>query len=173
MTLNLEITVEDLAEWHEYYQRHSRFTRRTYLLSFVWGPIIGVILAAVARLSDFRTILATVVVTTILLSLYRTLMFPVRLRNIIKAVLNEGSHRAAAGPKTLSLGPDAIKEVGDYSQTAYKWTALEKVERNGNYLYLLMRGGGCFIVPKRCFSDVSQEADFMRRIEQGRASGSA
>lgn len=131
MTLNLEITVEDLAEWHEYYQRHSRVTRRTYLLSFVWGPIIGVILAAVARLSDLRTILATVVVTTVLLSLYRTLMFPVRLRSIINAVLNEGSHRAAAGPKTLSLGPDAIKEVGEYSEARTSGPRLKRSSVTG------------------------------------------
>ena len=82
-------------------------------------------------------------------------------RLLLRGMYQEGRDLNVFGPRQVALTPDYLLYSAPLSQSTWRWQGIERVVRDGDYLFIQASSVAAIIVPRRAFVD---EAAFARFI---------
>lgn len=175
MTIECDITPDDLLAFNLYHLSHSPVVRRQYMRTwffpaFVWLMICTAIwyLADRERGEPLQTFLA-------LLPLFGgvplyLIMFPLmqrrRLRKTITAMFEEGSNRALMSHHTIEISSDAISDSTGLSKTKMAWQGVDRIVRHDDYAFVYLNALEAVIIPRRAFADAARFDEFVMAADR-------
>jgi hypothetical protein len=171
MTVEYEITPDDLIAFNLYHHCHSPAARRQYLRSWfvpalVWLLVCTGIWYFADR--DRGTPLRTFIELLPLFGgvpLY-LVCFPWayrrRVRKIVAAMVGEGENRGLLCRHRVAISPDGIGDSCEFGQTSRAWRAVERVARNGDYAFVYTSALAAIIIPRRAFATPAEFENFVR-----------
>jgi len=72
---------------------------------------------------------------------------------------------AILGNKKYIILEEGFREITDTSDTTIKWLGIKKIDETDGYFYVFVDKMAAFIIPKRSFADVKEQAQFFQQIE--------
>lgn len=171
MTVEYEITKDDLSAFNLFHNRHSPTARRHHLRAWFVPPLIWLLVCtAIWHLADRDrgTPLRTFLDLLPLFSgvpfylLYFPWAYRRKLRKIVDGMIGEGKNRALFGHRIVTISEDAVTSAGEHSQTATDWRAVEKVVASDEHAYIYTSAMTAIIIPRRAFASVSEFEEFIR-----------
>jgi hypothetical protein len=64
--------------------------------------------------------------------------------------------------QTITLTEPVMICESEFSKSEVKWTAIQRIIRSGNYIYLYISELGALLIPKRAFSSLVEWNEFLR-----------
>jgi len=175
MTVEYEITKDDLSAFHLYHHRHSPTARRQYLRSwflpaFVWLLVCSGIwyLADRERGTPLRTFLDLLPLFSgvPLQLLYFPWAYRRKLRKIIEGMVSEGQNRGVFSRHRVTISPEGVTESCEHGQTSTAWRAIERVASAGEHAYIYTNAVAAIIVPRRAFASPTEFDEFVRTARE-------
>ncbi|MCI0746764.1 MAG: YcxB family protein [Verrucomicrobia subdivision 3 bacterium] len=172
MTVEFDLTKDDLIAFNLYHNSHSTAVRRQYLIGWflpaaiLLAVCIGIwMLADQSRNTPLRTFLDLLPLfcSVPLFLLYYPWAYRRKVRKIIDAMVSEGSNRGLFGRHAVSISEIDITDSGAFGQTTRVWFGVERVVGTEHYAYIYLSSLSAVIVPRRAFVS---EAEFEKFIEQ-------
>jgi len=171
MTVEYEITKDDLSAFNLYHHRHSPTARRQYLRSwflpaFIWLLACTAIwyLADRERGTPLRTFLDLLPLFggVPIYLLYFPWAYRRKLRKIIAGMVNEGQSRGLFTRHRVIISPEGVIDASEFGQTSTAWRAVERVASADGYAYIYTNALAAIILPGRAFAGVSEFEEFVR-----------
>lgn len=171
MTIEFDITGDDVSAFNLYHHRHSPAARRQYLRSwlvpaFVWLLVCTGIWYLADRerntpLQTFRNLLPLFSGIPLYL-LYFPWAYRRRLQKIVAGMVNEGQNRGLFGRHRVTISPEGVVDSGKLGQSSTAWRAVERVVAAGEHAYIYTNAIGAVIVPRRAFAGPAEFEEFVR-----------
>jgi hypothetical protein len=173
MEVEYTLEVDDALAFYHYHRAYGPTHHRPSAVRWRGLVVLSVLIAVLMGMEIwfFREISS---LTMILLgSLLFLVMFTVflqraqpgiierRLRRLFRGSEGKGAFR----PKRLTISPDGLTTVSDYTSTILLWPASEKVAATEAHVFFYTSPTDAVIVPKRAFAD---EWRFTEFVDQAR-----
>lgn len=166
MIIEYEVTVDDALEFNRYLLRTNPRFRRPYLLGYIAGPIVGLVLFLMT--GETSPILASVMVVGSTL-LFSGLYYYLYNQQVTKTV--QGAYVGKAGPlgrKTMTITADGLLASDEYSDSQLKWSGIQNVQETPSAIYLFVTPIMAYIVPKRAFQPPLSPDEFLATVAKYR-----
>lgn len=174
VNLEYKLNADDVLAFQLYHYEHSpqlgrarKLLRRVLFLADAVVLLAAVIL--VAALGRERLLMAMGLGVWVALMFLWAVLYPSLLRRSLRRAIarNFGKGRDnLIGRHEISITPRGLTDTADVGQSAARWSAVEYVAFTDQHLFVLVRGAGLHIVPRRAFVD---EAAFRQFAETARA----
>src|SRR6266850_7089827 len=170
MTVDYQLSPDDLVAFNLYHHFRSRTARRSYLRSWFVPALIGLILctglwylAQKQSGTPLRTFLALLPLLSFapVYLIYFPWAYRRKLRKIIAGMVSEGNNRELFSRRRVSTSIDGISEISDLAQKSISWRAVERVVYNDDYVFVYTSALTALIVPRRAFSNQSEFEKFV------------
>jgi hypothetical protein len=76
----------------------------------------------------------------------------------VRRALEGGGNRALLGQQRMTIGEAGIEIENDMMHTTISWRGVEKVERTGEHIFIILGSLSAYVIPKRAFG-AGHEAD--------------
>lgn len=170
MTVEYEITKDDVGAFNLYHHRHSPTARRQYLRAWFIPAFVGLLicsgiwyLADRERGTQWQTFLDLLPLFSFgpLYLLYFPWAYRRKLRKIVAGMVSEGHNRGLFSHHRVTISPEGITNSGELAQTSTAWRAVERVVAADEHAYIYTSSLAAIIVPRRAFSGPSEFEDFV------------
>jgi hypothetical protein len=171
MTVEYEITKDDLSAFNLYHHFGSPTARRQYLRSWFLPALIGLLvcteiwyLADRERGTPLRTFLDLLPLFSgvPIYLIYFPWAYRRKVRKTIAGMVSEGQNRGLFCRHRVAISPDGITESSEFGQASTAWRAVERVARNGDYAFVYTSALTAIIVPRRAFAAPTEFDEFVR-----------
>jgi hypothetical protein len=169
MTVDYEITPDDVTAFVRRVVRTDAGFRRQYVAGFIIGPMMGLLVVVARGHSGLWSSLATVAAVTALFSGYYMYFYRKQLAGNVRRAYGANSNEGPLGHRVMTIGPDGIQEVSDHATTSQKWSGIKKVEETDSAVYIFNAPASAFIIPKRAFSNGSALGEFLDDVSRFRS----
>jgi hypothetical protein len=181
MTIEYEMTKEDLSAFSLYHNRHSPIARRQYLRSWLVPPFIWLLLFIVIwhladqgrgkPLQTFLDLLPLFSFVPIYL-LYFPWAYRRKLRKIVGGMVSEGHNRGLLDHHRVTISPENITDSNELGQTTRAWRGVEKVAVTDEHAFIYIHALAAVTVPRRAFASPLEFDEFVRAAKayHGKAS---
>jgi len=175
MTVEYELTKEDLSAFNLYHHFHSATARRQYLRAWfipalVWFLVCTGIwyLADRTRGTPLRTFLD-------LLPLFSGVPFHLtifpwwyrrKVRKIAAGMVGEGRNRGLLSRQRITISLENVVSSSEHGQTSTAWRAIERVVTASEHAYIYTNALAAIIVPRRAFASPSEFEQFVRTARE-------
>lgn len=159
--------MDDIIAFNLYHYEHSPTTRRQmYWMRYIWPVVIALLIIAIGSLAGlaFWSTGAGLAVILVWVIFFPKLLRR-ELRSRMRSYLLEGGNAAMIGKRTLSLDPDSIVETSDAGENKTRWSAVEKIVKHQDVIYIYISAVFAHAVPRRAFET---DAEFNRFFETAR-----
>jgi hypothetical protein len=170
MTVEYELTTEDIRRSSLYHNFHSPTIRRQYRSGLLVFPIMWLMICTMIwffadreRHTPMRTFLDLwpLFSGVPLWFLYFPWHYRRKVRKIITAMINEGSNRGLLGRRQLTISPNGVTESGEFGQTTRTWKSIERIAEDEDYAYIYLHATEAMIVPRRAFGSNEEFGHFV------------
>jgi uncharacterized membrane protein len=170
MYIEYELNTDDALAFHLYNYEHSpqlghaRKLVRRGLLFAVAVELLAAAVIAVALGKGYLLFVLVLCAFALLTFLYYVVspsLMRKGLRGTVARAYSQGKNKLT-GKHKLSITPDGVTDIADIGETTTRWDAIEWLASTDQYLFMMVRGSGPHIVPKRSFAD---EAEFRQFVE--------
>lgn len=174
MTVEFEITKDDLVAFNLYHHRHSPTARRHYLRSWLVPAVVWLLvctgfwyLADRERGTPLRTFLD-------LLPLFSgvpvyLIFFPWayrrKLRKLVDGMVSEGQNRGLFNRRRVTISPEGVTDISEHGQTSTAWRGVERVATADGHAYIYTSALAAIIVPRGAFAGSSEFEGFVRTAQ--------
>ena len=171
MTIEFEITKEDLSASSFYHNRHSPTARRQYLRGWLVPPLIWLLFfIVICHLADqgrgklLQTFidLFPLFCFVPLYLLYYPWAYRRKVRKIIAVMVGEGHNRGLLGHHRVTISEEGISDSNEFGQTSRVWRGVEKVVVADEHVYVYINALAAIIVPRRAFAGPLEFEEFVR-----------
>jgi len=170
MTVEFELTKDDLIAFNLYHNVHSPTMRRQYFRSWFSPAIVWLLVCTgIWYLADQErgTPLQTFLDLLPLFSgvpvflVYFPWAYRRKLTKIVDGMISEGKNRNILSHHRLDISPEAITDSSKFEKTSNAWQAIERVVKNEDYAFIYIDSLKAFIVPRRAFADAGAFDEFI------------
>ena len=170
LTVECEVTKDDLIAFNQYHNLHSPFGRRQYsraLFRFpaVWLTVFAVIwfFADRERGTPLQTFLdlSPLLYGLVIYLLYIPFAYRRAVHKAVNGMLDEGKNKGILGRHRVTLTAESVIEASEFSQNATSWRAVERVDVFGEYAFIYVNAMAAIVVPRRAFSAPSEFDTFV------------
>lgn len=173
MEITYTIEPQDLVAFNIYQFEHSRSLRTSYRMGYFWLAVISLLFAFFTSAWQHWILFGGWLVFSLVLFLgYRPLTYW-NLRRGIQRTSKEGRNRGLWGKHTIVLHDKELEESSDAGHTNTWWSAIERIERNDDYIFIYTSAHSAHVIPKRSFDDGTQANEFYEtargHLERARA----
>jgi hypothetical protein len=170
MTVEYELTTEDIRRFSLYHLFHSPIVRRQYRSGLLVFPIMWLLLCTMIwfladreRHTPLRTFLDLwpLFSGVPLWFLYFPWQYRRKVRKTVTAMINEGSNRGLLGRRQLTISPNGVTESGEFGQTIRIWKSIDRIAEDEDYAYIYLHATEAMIVPRRAFPSVEEFDNFV------------
>jgi hypothetical protein len=150
--IEYELSVDDVVA---FFNQIGRVLKSISVMAI--GLLIVVVIVALTIVDE--PVLATVAGVIAIVNL----LYLILRRNIIRMITrmdySQGQNRLT-GRHKLSIAPDEVTDITDAGESKAHWSAVKNVVSTKQHLFILVRGSGPYIVPRRAFNDESEYRQF-------------
>ncbi|MFC1928097.1 YcxB family protein [Chloroflexota bacterium] len=174
MYVEYELNNDDILSFYSYKYEHSpgpgrarKLIRRT-LLSAIAVELIAALVLGVAFGNQYLLLILLLCVFALLTLLYYVFSPSVMrksLRGTVTRNYGQGKDKLT-GKHKLSIATDAVTDSSDVGESITRWNAVEWIESTDQYLFVMVRGSGPHIVPRRAFAN---EEAFRQFVDTAKA----
>jgi hypothetical protein len=162
MQINHELKMGDLVAFILYHHAHSPTLRRQKYFVCWTLAVAGLLLAAlqvlaVARLPDS---LWGVSLILLLSGAFYPAFYRAWLSRTVERMFSEGQSDHLLGKKEVSITPVEIVEASATRSTTVRWSAVERIETDGDLVYVYISAVEAIVIPRRAFADEAGFAAF-------------
>ncbi|MDB6033297.1 MAG: hypothetical protein JWM16_3635 [Verrucomicrobiales bacterium] len=170
MTVEYEITKEDVSAFNLYHNRHSPTARQQYLRSWFGPAVIWLVvcigiwyLADTQRGTPFRTFLDLLPLFSGIpvYLVYFPWAYRRKLRKMVNGMVSEGQNRHLFSRHRVTISPNGVTDSGELAQSTTAWRAVERVEAADDYAYIYINALAAIIVPRRAFAGLPEFEEFL------------
>jgi hypothetical protein len=156
-TIDYYLEPSDWIAFSDYYARTSKtnkaITNVMIMAPFATFPfciaLFGIDTTLFAAFSLFLPLLLIQAIVTKLFGNYLT-----------KKAVAEGHNRSIVGRKQIIINEHFIETKGQYGKGQFYWSGVEKVEQNGEYIFIFIATNSAYIIPKKAFVDSETATKF-------------
>jgi hypothetical protein len=171
MTIEYDLTSDDVVEFARHLLRTDPAHRRGYQLGFLAGPVFGLLfLFATGHHGALSTLLKLLSPTLLFSAFYMKFYRQQVADNVRRAYGVEGG---LLGKKRLTLSATGFEEWGERSTTNQLWSGVRGIQESPTGIYLMVAPGAAYIVPKRAFATLGGSADFLEAVARYRGTEAA
>ena len=167
LTIDYELTMDDLVAWSQTLHRTNKTTRRGMLTVWLMFGTIAMLILLIAVTS--RPVNYPLVALGVAFGLFTIGGWPLLHRWRVKRLvhrLHAGSRNPnVVGPRRVVLSPEFVTYSSAMSQTVVRWAGIEAIITEPQALYILVSAVSAVPVPRRAFAT---EADFERFVAAAR-----
>ena len=171
MSIEFEVSMDDILEFNLYHHQHSPNSRRACLLLRVIMFILMLLISLSFLIQTFvEESSAVYFLFWLILAVLWAVLFPRFYQRSIKKevekMYNEGKNKGIICKHRLSLTPDMIINTTDFGESKTYWSSVEKIASTDNHVFIYASAVMAFIIPKRAFSDESKYTEFIETARQ-------
>lgn len=166
LTIDFELTMDDIVAWSQTLHRTNQTTRRgmrAVWLMFGLATVLILLIAVVSRPINYP-LAATGVVFGLFTMGGWPFMYRWRVQRLVHR-LYSGSRVNVVGPRRVILSPEFVAYSSPMSQTVTRWAGIEGIIAEPQALYILVSAISAIPVPRRAFAN---DADFERFVAAAR-----
>lgn len=150
MNIQYEVTHDDYLEFNLHYIKSSQTMRKTLFfqriigpITFVFGPFVAI---KITDIPIWYWIIAFSV-TSLVWFFYYPKYIVSSLKRRVNRTLKEGQNKGLIGKQTLTITEDGLEFKNDFESASLKWSVLNKIERNDQYLFIYNSSVSAYIIP--------------------------
>lgn len=159
--MKTEITREDFLQFNKHMQ--SRINPRKPILFTLLFLFLLVIVANIGEPFDLFAIVTEMLILLVLWTVIFVLFKQVTLSRIKKMPKDKG---AILGEREYLIEDKGFREISDSSETLTKWKGFNEIQESKDYYYLFVDKIAAYIIPKRSFSNKTEEEEFINTINE-------
>jgi len=166
MTVEFEQEIQDMVTFHVHY-----FNKRMPVRRHLLGVLALVPLVMAALLYRERGPLEPVSLLTYwmlgmgvflaVMWLYSLLARRYLIERNLHKLLGPGRNLNLTGPRRITITPDFVISSSPLTQSASRWLGIEKIETDGQNIYIFNSTMTAFILPRRAFNSSQHYAEFL------------
>jgi hypothetical protein len=157
MEIEYELTLDDLVAFNKYHYKHSRAYRRQWLRGWLLPAAIILLpwlALAGSTWSAGRSAMALwplAIGAPLYLALY-PLLVRRQFGRLVPAFLKEGDNNTLLGKHRLAIGPNGLRTVNEHHESTVRWSGVERIAQDDDYLFVYVSAMSAYIVPRCAFS---------------------
>jgi YcxB-like protein len=163
LTIDYELTMDDIVGWSYTLHRTNKTTRRGMRLAWMMLGLITAMILLLAVIS--KPINYPLAATGVAFGLLTVGGWPFfyrwRIHRLIHRLYAEGQNYNVVGPRRLVLSPEFLTYSSPISQTVTRWIGVERIVAEPQALYIMVSAISAIPVPRRAFAN---DADFDRFV---------
>jgi hypothetical protein len=177
MEIEYELTPDDLYafQWRAVFasRRGRRATRTVYLLWLLAVLLIAAVPAigpdgfAISRMNFSFLVIALPIVFLVQWCLERWLIR----RAILQLLKDEKPGRGQLGKHRMVVSKDGLIESTAVGESRTSWAGVDRIEQNGEYIFIYTSAAAAHIIPKRAFKDTQEAEGFYQFTRTGKEAG--
>jgi YcxB-like protein len=153
MQVTYTTTLDDFVALNRHVSQKSSDVRISFLMRWLFPPMIGVALALVLGvLYDLSSIAWFVIAVSIVYALIYPSFSRVWIDQYIRKHLKP--YEKLAGKTTMILGEESLTVINEIARSEMKWKDIERVDVNGDYTFIFLVGKSAAILPKHGFESI-------------------
>jgi hypothetical protein len=168
MRLECDVTPDDVTAFVRHVVRTDAGFRRQYVVGFIAGPVMGLLLLLLTGHRSMWSSFAKVAAVTALFTGFYMYFYRKQIADNARRAYGKDSSEGPLGHRVITIGPEGLEEVSDHATSAQKWSGIKKVDEVDSALYLFNAPASAFIIPKRAFSSASAVAEFLDAVARFR-----
>ena len=170
VSIECEVTKDDLVAFNQYHNRHSPFGRRQYLRALLRFPALWLLVFAMIwyfadqkRGTPLQTFLdlSPLLYGLVVYLLYIPFAYRRAVQQAVNGMLDEGKNKGILGRHRVTLTPESVIEASEFSQNATSWRAVERVVEFGDHVFIYINSMAAIVVPRRAFPAPSEFDKFI------------
>ena len=160
-----DLNVDDMVAFGVFHLCHSATERPGRRIVTVLAALFAVAAAPFAYFAWARGDPFTLFINLLLVAACVVFRFgvyhPWLVRRYCRLTFRPDRIRAVLGPNRLRISSIDLSESSELLETNAKWAAVESIEWNENYVYIVVAFYHFFVVPRRAFNDDLQFQAFV------------
>lgn len=165
MQIRYRNTLAQLLALQKVVLRHTEFGRKLMLHRFIAVEVIVVFITILFAINHNRfKVFAVFIIVTGLAWLFRERAVLLQFRKDFKRELHKDDAGLFAKDRVLRIAPKDLTVTVGNQQMRYTWDQLEKTDRDGQNVYILLKGMLHYVIPLAAFTDEHEVAAFLDAI---------
>jgi hypothetical protein len=178
MTIEYDVTKDDIAAFNHYHLRNSATARRQYLRGWLVPPAVWLgIFLVIWQLADSQrgTPLKTLrdLLPLVIFVPFYMIYFPYAHRRTIQRTIegmtSEGKNRGMLGRHRLTLKPEGLTEATEVSENTTAWSGVERISVSEEHAFIYVNALAAITVPRRAFPSETEFNAFVSAATDLRA----
>ena len=154
MQLNVNISREDIWQFHKYLTLRTTYGKINIVLSFLLYPAIFFLLQAAANEPLDRVITRSIIFTGIWIPSY---LWPWKRR--VKGMFSDKGNQL--GRHVLSISPDRVHAKAELYEEFNAWRGILDIVENSDYIFFFTDIHRAYLIPKKVFDNSDQAQTFL------------
>jgi len=159
--MKTEITREDFLQFNKHMQ--SRINSRKPILFALSFLFLLVIIMNIGEPFDLFAIATEMLILLVLWTFVFVLFKQISLSRIKKMPKDKG---AILGNREYLIEDKGFREISDSSETLTNWKGFKEIQESTDHYYLFVDKIAAYIIPKRSFSNIREEEEFIGAINE-------
>jgi YcxB-like protein len=156
MEIEYTLTPEDVKAFSRYHHRTSSLTRRSIQMRIMWGMLASAMLVCTFyRMMGGWTLIIVALFWLLYLLTYPSLI-QMNINAYVKRIQKEGKNKAVWNKHRLTINAEELIEKSEVEETHLRWTGIERLAENSDYIFIYVTTVSAHVIPKRYFSDNAQ-----------------
>ncbi|MDR0902971.1 MAG: YcxB family protein [Opitutaceae bacterium] len=175
MTIDCNLTFEDLVAFNLYHWKNTPVLRRRRLLAVCILSSIAPFVTAYGLYSElgggstwadaFVLHIPALLVSMAIPFLLRW-SFRHKIRNTVRIFLKGGKNRMVIGPRNYIITNENITESTEISRQTLDWAGVEKIASDGNYIYIYNTTASAHVIPRQSITNGADFDEAWRMIQE-------
>ncbi len=171
LTIECEVTKDDIIAFNQYHNRHSPFGRRQYSRAMFRFPAVWLLVFALIwffgdreRGTPLQTFLdlSPLLYGLVFYLLYIPFAYRRAVHQAVNGMLAEGKNNGLLGRHRVTLTPESVTEATEFNQASTSWRAVERVVEFGDHAFIYINTMAAIVVPRRAFGVASEFNEFVK-----------
>lgn len=169
MEVEYELTPDDLYAFQWRAAFNSRIARRTAHQGYVAWFLVLLLIAILPAIGSDGFVFSRISFLFLFVSFAFVVLFGKLLekwlmgRAIRRLLRDEKPGRGQLGRHKVVLQPDGVVEITSVNQTRTSWSGIDRVEQDGNYIYLYTAPIAAHVIPRRAFPSPADAEAFYQQ----------
>jgi hypothetical protein len=165
MQVDYQIGLDDIGAFSLHHARTSKLSRRRLRSTQILGIFSLVVLVMVWPGWDN----VDRIVFFIVMALFWLVGYPFYYRWAIKRnirkIYSQTESRNVIGEHTIAIEPEYVIEKSPIGESRTAWSGIEKIQSDGQYIYVYVGPLYAFVIPKRAFKTGEDAEAFLQQAQ--------
>jgi hypothetical protein len=174
MTVEFEQAIDDMVTFHVHYFNKRMPVRRHLLgilalvpLAFAVFLVLNVNQAGAPHQVDYMAnLMLGLGIFFAVMWLYSQLARRHLIQRNLNKLLGPGRNLNLTGPRRITITPEFVISASPLTQSASRWLGIEKIETDGQNIYIFNSTMTAFIIPRRAFSSDVHYAEYLAQANE-------
>lgn len=152
MKIHYNLVAEDYIHFNLFHIKHSKTSLKSLHLQRYVSPVFFILVSIVFSIMGDLHFLSTLIpflVLSILWVIFYPKLFYRHVRKNVQKMFKEGKNEALLGEHTMILMDEGFVESNSSGESKVKWSGIQEVKEDEEFLYLYNSAVGAYIIPKR------------------------